>query len=100
MSVMRRMTAWGLLLAAIWLALSFATYDPIDDGGRGGSNLGGPVGRFFAGTLVEAFGIGAFILCFYMALIGYLIQVQRSMNQVPIRILGLNAIAIRLRIPS
>ena len=89
MSVMRRMTAWGLLLAAIWLALSFATYDPIDDGGRGGSNLGGPVGRFFAGTLVEAFGIGAFILCFYMALIGYLIQVQRSMNQVPIRILGL-----------
>ncbi|NRA96795.1 MAG: hypothetical protein HRU14_11375, partial [Planctomycetes bacterium] len=49
---MRRMAAWGLLLAAVWLALSFATYDPIDDSGRSVGNLGGPVGLFFAETLV------------------------------------------------
>ncbi len=88
MSAPRRLVSWGVLLIAVWLAFSFVTYDPSDDASSG-SNLGGPVGRFISSTLVEGFGIGAFALCFYLALWGYLIQVKRTQDRLPLRLVGL-----------
>jgi S-DNA-T family DNA segregation ATPase FtsK/SpoIIIE len=91
----RRSAAWLLFFGAVYLALGFATYDA-SASGRSLANLAGSPGRFFAGTLVEAFGIGAFALCFYMAFLGYRFHAARRLSEPFLRLLGISVCMLTL----
>jgi S-DNA-T family DNA segregation ATPase FtsK/SpoIIIE len=69
---MRAVLAWALIAIALFLALAFSTYhtEPVELLGGRIANLGGPVGQAASGVLVGAFGVGAYLFCFELVLLG------------------------------
>lgn len=87
MAGMRRVAIWTLWLGAIALAAAFYTYDPSPEAGHL-ANVAGPLGFFFADTIVGGFGAGAFAISFYLILMGYLIASEQPIRNQAIRLVG------------
>jgi S-DNA-T family DNA segregation ATPase FtsK/SpoIIIE len=75
-------------MVALLCAAAFYTYDASSTPGHL-ANVVGPVGFFLADTLVKGFGIGAFALCFYLLLMGYLVATGCPIRNQAIRMVGL-----------
>lgn len=91
MKRLRTAVAWALHLAGLFLALAFTSFDPnpAEFGVSRPTNLCGPAGTFLARWFIEGFGIGAFILCFWLVLLGYLLQTGRPARPSPVKLVGL-----------
>lgn len=86
---LRLAAAWTLHGLALLAALAFATYQPEVPGLAGGGNLAGPPGRWLAAVLVEAFGVGAFGLCFFLLHTAWLLQRSRPIPRPFFRVAAL-----------
>lgn len=91
MKRMRQTAAWALFLMALYLALAFTTYDPwpASFGTPRPTNLGGGFGLWLSRRFVEPFGVGAYVLCFFLVFIGGLIQARRPIRLHALKLLGL-----------
>ncbi len=91
MGILLRGIAWLCFGLAVYLALAFASYDPLEGVGAVSriSNIGGVFGRWIGFVFVEGFGVGAYLLCFHAMLSGFELLKTGVSAQKPLRMLGL-----------
>jgi DNA segregation ATPase FtsK/SpoIIIE, S-DNA-T family len=89
-AVVRLLVCWTTMIVAIYLAVSFATYVPIETANPGPfANLGGALGRIASKGVVEAFGVGAFGLPFFLVFVAWRIRTQTRLRDPLLKLLGL-----------
>lgn len=78
-----------LLILALALFLSIASFDPTDlEAVRAPSNLIGPVGVHVGDALLHIFGVGAFGIDFLLFYLGFCLILGRPVNWRPVEIAG------------
>lgn len=91
MSSLRIVLGWGLIGTALFLALSFSTWriEPPELLGTRLANLGGPLGKEASGLLAGSFGVGAYMLAFYLVFLGYILLGKRTSSPHALMLVGL-----------
>lgn len=86
----RLFAACAFFGAALYLSLSFVSYDGLSDASHLSpfANLGGKVGFYVADQLLATFGAGAFALSFFLMYLGYAFLTRRPLENLAIKILG------------
>jgi S-DNA-T family DNA segregation ATPase FtsK/SpoIIIE len=94
------LVAWTIIVFAMWIAVSFTTYMPVDSPlpPTGLSNLGGSVGRVVSQGFVEAFGVGSFGLPFFMVFAAWRIRTRSKVSDPLVKLLGVILLMLTLGI--
>ncbi len=90
MAAKRGLTAAAFFALALFLSVSFVSFDGITPTSElnGAANLCGAFGKFIAAALLKTFGAGAFALSFFCMFIGYSILVSRPITSPLIKCVG------------
>ena len=90
MAAKRMLTAAAFIGVAVFLSVSFVTYDGVSDPHEMGSwsNLCGQAGRSIADALLSTFGAGAFVLAFFALFVGHSLMTSRPFASPFIKCIG------------
>ena len=98
MAPKRALTAAALFACALFLAVSFVSFDGVSDPETVGpyANLCGVAGKAVAAALLKTFGAGAFALAFFLMFVGYSVLTARPLVSPLVKCAGAIAFSIVL----